>query len=190
MILLLVFCVLFTVLIDAAPTRNYSVPDPTNGTCAYDGLSMGDPFDETAYYQCCQHMWFFKYCLEGFVFDKYKLECFPINPTPTSPTLMKRLLSSTLCTPGDKQGNPFDDSKFDECVDGTHWETMSCSSGFRFDSATKQCQNVPTAACVLGEKLGMPNGDSYLYCDGNGWEIQECAPGTIYKESLKDCTPE
>ncbi|EGT39096.1 hypothetical protein CAEBREN_10772 [Caenorhabditis brenneri] len=163
--------------------------DSANGTCLYDGAMKSDPFDKTAYYECCQRTWYLKNCVEGFSFDGTKLECVQSDKIPTKRQLLPTT-SSQICFAGDKQKNQFDDSKFDECIDGTHWETKTCSSGFRFNSITKQCQIVPTtAACVHGEKRKMPSGDSskYMFCDGNGWKVRECSTDYLYDQYQKKC---
>ncbi|CAL2029803.1 unnamed protein product [Caenorhabditis brenneri] len=155
--------------------------DSANGTCLFDGAMKSDPFDKTAYYECCQRTWYLKYCVEGFSFDGTS-DKIPTNFLPST--------SSQICFPGDKEKNQFDGSKFDECVDGTHWETMECSLGLRFNSITKQCQIVPTtAACVHGEKREMPNGDpsKYLFCNGNEWEVRECSTEFLYDQYQKKC---
>ncbi|KAF1768999.1 hypothetical protein GCK72_000812 [Caenorhabditis remanei] len=84
MVPLLIFCFLTSACL-GAPTKSYQVPIPTHGTCAYDGLTMADPQDSLAYYQCCKNLWLPKFCVEGEVFDKIKLICVPNDVPPPPP---------------------------------------------------------------------------------------------------------
>lgn len=137
MIMFLLFASLLFFSTKGAPAseKPYYVPHPTNGTCAYDGLAMGDPYDSMAYYQCCKNMWFFKTCLDGEVFDQNSLICIP------TVSEIHRISNSTelKCNSGDRREFPLFDSMFEECVDGIQWEIKSCESESQFDFLTKKC---------------------------------------------------
>uniref|UniRef100_A0A1I7TEE7 Chitin-binding type-2 domain-containing protein n=1 Tax=Caenorhabditis tropicalis TaxID=1561998 RepID=A0A1I7TEE7_9PELO len=141
----------------SAPTKSYPVPNPTNGTCLYDGLTMADPFDDRAYYQCCQHLWFLKYCLDGFVFDKYKLICVPENEIPTLPTPTKKHNYQTTATP------------------------------HHFISTKSPNENCEESMGQDGYKPNPQNCRTYFQCVHGKWQLRDCGPGTQWVQSILGC---
>lgn len=151
-------------------------PDPPNGACLYDGLTMADPADSRAYFVCCAHYWLIKYCSQDEYFDKYVssttsfvveicsfqgLTCLPLPPI-THPAI-PHLLSDSPPT----GVIPIDDNS----------------------TNTGAPEATASPVCVSGDMKENPiDPSTFDVCvNGTRYETQHCPDGAVFNARIKLC---
>nr|XP_023016970.1 uncharacterized protein LOC111506196 isoform X1 [Leptinotarsa decemlineata] len=97
---------------------------PTPGvdcTGVPDGTYFENPFDRTKFYECVKEVAVLFSCPAGQVWDESRLQCVADLPPTPSPTTTPKPVPGVVCTgvpDGTYFANPFDRTKFYECVKG------------------------------------------------------------------------